>query len=290
MGIEDPGLGGADRPVRRVPAAARRRAARRRSPRRPGATALRGVGTGPRLASFASSAGSGIAGNADIAPGRSRCQATPVAAGRGRRHSVTPRSQCGRRRRPRRTGAGERHEVLDGVAAPAARSPNLDLVAAQRAERGHPAEARRRHRPGAGRQVAQRDGRVQAAQLADQPGRRPGVETVLVGDGEDSDDASARSPSDAASTCLVGRRRGARPCPSTRRAPRRPPRAGRAPRRRRRRRRRAPRRSAPARAAPGRDRRVRQAGRGRVRRSARRCRGPSARRRRPGRPPARSPP
>jgi hypothetical protein len=65
---------------------------------------------------------------------------------------------------------------------------DFDLVTGQRRQGRHPTQAAGRHRSRTVREVAQRDGRVEAAQLADQAGSWPGMQAVGVLDREDTDD------------------------------------------------------------------------------------------------------
>ncbi len=63
---------------------------------------------------------------------------------------------------------------------------NLDLVPAQRGQRGDPAQASSGDRSAAGGEVAQLDRGVERTDLTDQTGRRAGVQAVRVVDREDT--------------------------------------------------------------------------------------------------------
>ena len=107
------------------------------------------------------------------APVRSRCRARRP-TGPGRRRSIRPGPGrgvvgVGLVEPPR----GEGEQVLDRLLRLRSGGADLDLVAVQRAERGDPAQAAGRHRAGAGRQVAQRDGGVEATRPRS-PAGRPG--------------------------------------------------------------------------------------------------------------------
>ena len=106
---------------------------------------------------------------------------------------------------------GQRQQVLDRLLCLGSGRPDLHLVAADSGERGDPAQAGGRHRPGTGGEVAELNRRVEGAHLADQARGRPGVQAVRVLHREDPDRLfGARFTS---RPHLRRARPGARPCP-----------------------------------------------------------------------------
>ena len=219
-----------------------------------------------------------VGGEHARSPARSRCPATPAAAGRWPRAeapaaAASAGSGSSKRRSARATTWSTRLPRL------AAGSGHLDAVAAECAERGHAGQAGGRHRTRAGVEVAQLDAGVVQPRLLDQPRGGPGVQAMSVGDLDDRRRPSpARRPrARPPRTGLRGSRGTASP-PAIRR-PRPRPRRARRHRPRRPRRRRAPRRAERGttvcdRGSSGRPCRAPS------RRRVRRCRGPSAPRRR----------